>query len=127
MRGFRPERLAEQVKQVLIELLLYGVKDPRLADVSVSDVEVTRDLQLARVYYTVNGDEQERKDARKALEKATPFLRHNLADELEVRTVPDVKFIYDDSQERGRRIDDLLRQVGGVDEKSDDAGDSADD
>lgn len=126
MSGFRPQRLAEQINRILSELLLFGTKDPQLIDVTITDVEVTPDLQMARVFYTVNGDAQEKKDAKKALERATPFFRHTLGSELQVRVVPDVRFQYDESLDHGRRIDDLLRQIN-TEGTSNDPGDSADD
>ncbi len=123
--SFRPQRLAEQIHHVLSEILLGGVKDPSLLSVTFAGVEVTRDLQLARVYYTVLGDENDQKEAQVGLKRATPFLRRAIGDELQVRKVPDLRFIYDGSQAQGRRIDELLRQAREM--ENNDSEDSSDD
>ena len=111
MGGYRPQRLAEEVHQILVEVLMYGVKDPRVVDVTVTAVDVAPDLQLARVFYTVDGDAAERRQAAEGLKSVTPYLRHTLAEEVRLRQIPELRFIYDESLERGQRIDSLLRQA----------------
>lgn len=125
MGGYRPQRLAEEIHQILVEVLMYGVKDPRVVDVTVTAVEVSPDLQLARIFYTVDGDEAERRQAAAGLKHATPYLRHTLAEEVRIRQVPELRFIYDESLERGQRIDNLLKQVLPV-EPADDREDQDD-
>lgn len=111
MGGYRPQRLAEEIHQILVEILMYGVKDPRVVDVTVTAVDVAPDLQLARVFYTVDGDETDRRQAAAGLKHATPYLRHTLAEEVRIRQVPELRFIYDESLERGQRIETLLKQA----------------
>lgn len=122
MANFRAERLAEQIHQVLSGLLISGAKDPALALVTVTSVDVTRDLQLARVYYTVTGDDSDKKAAATGLKRASAFLRHALGEEIQVRLVPELRFNYDSSIEQGRKIEDLLRQARKM--ESDDQQDS---
>jgi ribosome-binding factor A len=92
-------------------LLLQGVKDPRLAGVTVTAVEVTKDLLLARVYFTVFEAEDEGKEAQAGLEHAKGFLRTQLAERVELRFVPDLIFAQDKSAQYGQRIDALLNQL----------------
>jgi ribosome-binding factor A len=100
-------------------LLLQGVKDPRLADVTITGVEVTKDLLLAHVYYTVLEAEDNGKEAQAGLEHAKGFLRTELAGRVELRFVPDLVFTRDRSAEYGQRIDALLDQLKASDPPDD--------
>ena len=92
-------------------MLMHGVKDPRVALVTVTGVDVTRDLRLARVYYTVTGDEQERLAAASGLQSSAAYIRRQLGQIMRLRYVPELRFETDQAVESGRRIDELLRQV----------------
>jgi ribosome-binding factor A len=91
--------------------LIKGLKDPRVGFVTVTGVEVTPDLHLARVYFTVFGDDKQRKDSQKGLQSAVPFLRRELAKRLRMRYVPDLLFQFDASLEYGNRIESLIRDI----------------
>jgi len=108
---FRPERVAEQLHKEISQLLMQGVKDPRVALVTVTGVDVTRDLRLARVYYTVTGDDLERKGAEEGLRSSAAYVRRQLGQIMRLRYVPEIRFEYDRAVASGRRIDELLRQV----------------
>jgi ribosome-binding factor A len=82
-----------------------------LASVTLTEVRVSPDLLLARIYYSVLGDENDKAEAAKGLESALSFLRTFLADRVQLRFVPELAFEYDASYEYGRRIDELLDQV----------------
>lgn len=90
---------------------MQGIKDPRIALVTVTGVDVTRDLRLARVYYTVTGDEEDRRGAEKGLRSSAAFIRRQLAQVMRLRYIPEIRFEYDRAVDSGRRIDELLRQV----------------
>jgi ribosome-binding factor A len=107
----RQRRVAELIHRELSLLLLLGVKDPRLASVTITDVEVTKDLLLARVYFTVFETKDSGKEALAGLEHAKGFLRTQLAERVELRFVPDLIFTWDKSAEYGQRIDALLDQL----------------
>jgi ribosome-binding factor A len=107
----RQRRVAELIHRELSTLLLQGVKDPRLAGVTITGVEVTKDLLLAHIYYSVFEAEDDGKEARAGLEHAKGFLRTQLAERVELRFVPDLIFDQDKSAEYGRRIDELLDQI----------------
>jgi ribosome-binding factor A len=87
------------------------VRDPRLASLTITGVEVTPDLMLARVHFTVLGEEDEEQEAVAALERAKGFLRSQLAARVQLRHMPELVFELDKSTEYGQRIDELLRQI----------------
>jgi ribosome-binding factor A len=100
-------------------LLLKGLKDPRVGFVTITGVSVTPDMHLARVHYTVYGDDKQRADTQKGLKSAVPFLRRELSRRMRIRYVPDLIFEFDKALEYGNRIDSLLRQLK-EDQSSDD-------
>jgi ribosome-binding factor A len=107
----RQRRVAELIHRELSLILLLGVKDPRLAGVTITDVEVTKDLLLARVYFTVLDAEDGGKEALAGLEHAKGFLRSQLAERIELRFMPDLIFSQDKSAQYGQRIDTLLDRL----------------
>ena len=108
----RPERVAETIKREMAEILAMRLRDPRLHGmISVTDVEVTRDLSLARVYVSVLGPAEERDRALEALAHSAGFVRHELAPRLDLREVPELRFLADTSIERGARVQELLRRI----------------
>lgn len=121
----RPHRVGEQLQKEISALLLKGLKDPRVGFVTITGVSVTPDMHLARVHYTVYGDETQRLDTQKGLKSAVPFIRRELSRRLRLRYVPELVFEFDKALEYGNRIDSLLRQLnadrtGNEDQSSDD-------
>lgn len=107
----RQKRLAELLKVELGTLLLREARDPRLVGVTVTGVEISPDLAHARVYINRVGDQAEKSDALEALSHAHGFLRHEIADRLDLRHVPTLSFRFDESIERGERILNILHQI----------------
>lgn len=107
-QGSRPERVGEQIRQELSQILTQQVHDPGIGFLTLSRVKVTPDLQLARVLYTVIGDEKQRKETQKALERALPYLRRQIASRVRLRRVPELQFFYDQSVEHQDRIEQIL-------------------
>ena len=106
----RSERVAGQLRRDLARLIKQEVKDPEVGFVSLSDVEVTRDLSHAKVFITVFEPEKA-KESLKALRRASTFLRLRLSQELRLRHVPELHFVHDDSVERGSHIDELISRA----------------
>ena len=106
----RSERVAGQLRRDLAKLIQQEIKDPQVGFVSVSDVEVTRDLAHAKVFVTVFQPEKAEASLQ-ALRRAAAFLRTRLGRELRLRHVPELHFIHDDSVEQGSRIDDLISKA----------------
>lgn len=107
----RQRRVSELIHRELSLLLMREVRDPRLSGITVTEVEITPDLLIAHVYFTVMGGADEKKEALAALEHAGGFLRTQLAGQVRLRFVPELVFELDRSAEYGRRIDELLAQV----------------
>lgn len=104
----RSRRIAEQVQRELTEVIRLELKDPRVGFVTITDVEVTPDHKLARVFYTLLGDEGRIEEAARGLAHAAGFLRTQLAHRFEMRSVPQLEFVYDASVERGSRLSQLI-------------------
>jgi len=107
----RAQRVGESIQQEISALLLRGLNDPRIGFVTITGVDVTPDLHLARVYFTVIGDEAARRNCAAGLKSATPFIRQQLGRQLRMRYTPDLLFHYDGSIDYGNRIETLLREI----------------
>jgi ribosome-binding factor A len=95
----------------ITDLLAREVHDPGIGFITVTDVQVTPDLQHARIYYTRLGDAKARRDTERALGRVTPFLRRQIGQRLRLKRVPDIEFHYDESIERRDRIEQLLQDI----------------
>lgn len=107
----RVNRVGEQMKKELSEIISRKIKDPRIGFVTVTDVEVTGDLQQAKVYITVLGDEQQREETLKGLAKAKGFIRTEIGSRIRLRKTPELIFEFDESIDYGNRIESLLDQI----------------
>jgi len=117
----RYHRVAEQIHKDISALLLQGVKDPRIGFVTITGVEVTPDLSLAKVFYTVMGDEQAKKQTQKGLQSAMGHIRRTIGANLKLRRVPELRFEYDSSLEYGNRMEDLFREIHEKEGEGDDS------
>ena len=111
MTTHRSERIADLVRHVLAGLLLKAVRDPRVGFVTVTDVKVSTDLKLARVFVSTLGDPTAREASVAALNHAAPFLKRALAKEVELRYIPDLRFFEDAAMEQGFRVETLLEEI----------------
>jgi len=109
--GNRPDRVAEAIRVELSHLLAKDVHDPGIGFITLTKVSVTPDLQLARVYYTTLGDEQAQKETGKALHRASPFLRRQIAQRVRLRRVPEIEFFYDKSVAQHDRVERILQDL----------------
>lgn len=107
----RVERIAEQIREELSQMLATEVRDPGVGLVTITRVKVTADLSLARAYWTVMAEGKERKDTAKALGRAAPYLRHLLSQRLTLRRVPEVVFQYDESVAAQDRIERIIQEL----------------
>jgi ribosome-binding factor A len=111
MASQRPSRVGEQIREDLSELLAREVHDPGIGFLTITRVEVTSDLQNARVYYTTLGDARARTETARALGRATPFLRRQLGSRLRLRRIPELQFFYDENVERLDRVERILQDL----------------
>jgi ribosome-binding factor A len=111
-QGYRPDRVGEQIREVLSEILTRGeAHDPGIGFITLTRVQVTSDLQIARVFYTSLGDPNARKETARALERATPFFRRQIAGRLRLRRAPEFEFRFDESIGHQDRIEQILRDL----------------
>jgi ribosome-binding factor A len=107
----RVERIAEQIREELSQMLATEVRDPGVGLVTVTRVKLTADLSLARVYWTALAEDKERKVTAKALGRTAPYLRHLLSQRLALRRVPEIVFQYDESVAAQDRIERIIQEL----------------
>ncbi|MFA5146354.1 MAG: 30S ribosome-binding factor RbfA [Candidatus Omnitrophota bacterium] len=107
----RPEKVQEALRQELSRIIHGELKDPRLGFLTITSVELTKDLRYAKVYFSVLGDIKNKKLALKGLNNAKGYIRNLVADRIKLRFVPELSFRIDDSFEKTREILDLLDRV----------------
>jgi ribosome-binding factor A len=109
----RPEQVAEAIRAILAEALVRGeVRDPRVGLVTISSVEVTRDLSVAKVMVAPHGDSEEELEAAvEGLKSAAGYLRRMVAQHLTTRSVPELRFVRDRGLEHAKRIGELLESL----------------
>ncbi len=112
MPNRRLVRLNEQFRREIAEILRRDVRDPRVGDVTVTAVEVTSDLWLARVYVSVPGDDKDRAEALEGLEAASSFIRRVLGGSLSIRRVPELRFVEDQMLAQANRVEEILQEIG---------------
>ncbi len=107
----RARRVGEQIQRDLAELIRSEVRDPRLGMVTVNHVDVSRDMSYAKVYITVMGEPESREVSLSILNKMAGYLRSQIGRRMKLRIIPELKFLYDESIDRGARIDSLLKNA----------------
>ena len=116
----RMKRINDRIKQVLSVVLISKIDDPRLAGVSVTDVKVDRELDYANIYVSSLNGAQSSREVIAGLNHARGYLKHEIAQEVDLRVMPRLRFFWDPTPERADRIDTLLAKLSEEDEKMDD-------
>jgi len=107
----RADRVSGLIQEILSNLLKKDIHDPRLHMATITNVKMSRDLKLARIYFSIYGDSNKREAAAKGFESARGFIKRSLARKLSLRYMPDLIFFYDDSFDYGSHIDELLKRI----------------
>lgn len=107
----RSSRVAEAIRNELSTLLISKVRDPKLTGVSISRVEVSDDLSLARIFFTVMGDKKDIREAGGGLERAKGFMRSHIARTLNLRFTPALQFRYDDVADKVAELDEIFQEI----------------
>ena len=107
----RMRRINDRVKEVLSVALLTKAEDPRLATVTVTDVKIDRELDFANIYVSALGGSEVKDEVIEALNHARGFLKFEIANEVELRVMPKLRFFWDPTPERAQRLDELLMQI----------------
>ncbi|NLY51440.1 MAG: 30S ribosome-binding factor RbfA [Firmicutes bacterium] len=106
----RVQRVREAIKQEASDIIR-KMKDPRVAFVTVTDAEVSRDLRHVKIFVSVLGDDDTKRAAMEGLERATGYIRSEIGQRIRLRHTPEIVFRWDESIERGARISQLLREL----------------
>ena len=107
----RADRVSGLIQEVLSDLLKKSIRDPRLKMTTITSVKMSRDLKLARIYFSIYGDSSKAQAAADGFVSARGFIKRSLAAKLSLRYMPDLKFFYDESFDYGSHIDELLRKI----------------
>ena len=113
----RAQRVADQIQRELADLLVNGIKDPRVGRVTLTQVDVSPDLSHATVHFTHLAGKEHAAEAVAALSRTTGFLRSELLHRLDLYSVPQLHFVYDDSIESGMRLSKLIDDAVAADKK----------
>ncbi len=107
----RSDRVGDLLLEMISQLLAREVNDPRIGSVTLTGAEVSKDLRHAKIYFRLLGAAEKKAEVLAGLKSATGFIRAKVARELKLRSVPTIEFVYDESQDKAQRIDELLKQV----------------
>jgi ribosome-binding factor A len=107
----RAERIAEQLREEVSQIISTEIADPGVGLVTVTRVKISPDLSLARVYWTIMGDDAERQRTEKALGRAAAYVRHLLSIRMSLRRSPEVQFVYDRSVAAQERVEEILQEL----------------
>jgi ribosome-binding factor A len=110
-QGSRPERVADQIRAEVSSMIARDLRDPGIGFITITRVQVSPDLQHARVYYTSLGDPAARKNTDRALERASPFMRRQIGQRLRLRRAPELEFSFDESIAHQDRVAQLLEEL----------------
>jgi len=123
----KQERMSGRIRVILSELVLREVADPRLAHITITDVELDPELLYARVYVNALGDEEREQEVMAGLERAKGFLRRELGQRVRLRKTPELHFMWDATLAHGERINELLASLDIPPAEAADADDDFDD
>ena len=104
------DRISSQMIKEISYILSMEVKDQDLKFVTITDCKVTNDLSYAKVYYTIL-DQTKIEESKKAFKNASGFIRKELTDRIDIRHIPELEFVYDESIEYGKKIEDKIKQI----------------
>ncbi len=109
--SIKQDRMAERIHMVLSQLLMREVSDPRLQSVTITEVKVDPEIMFARVYVNALGDEERKDEVMAGLDRASGFLRRELAQRLKIRSVPELRFVWDKTLQQADRVERLLNNL----------------
>lgn len=109
----RADRVADLIQVEISDIFLRRIRDPRIGALTITGVEVAEDLRTAKIFFVEMGKDVFDPETQKGLEKARSFIKRELGQRLQLRHVPDIFFMHDESFAYGNRIDGLLAKIGG--------------
>lgn len=124
MTRMRPERVQEAIRQEISRIAMGEIKDPRIGFITITKVELTRDLRHARIYFSVLGKKSDKNKALKGLNSAKGYIKGLIADRIKLRFTPEISFLIDESLEHTQHIYDILNSIEKPRKETDDDGES---
>jgi ribosome-binding factor A len=112
----RSDKVGEEIHKIISELLIKGLKDPRIGFLTITGVKMTPDLRQATVYFTVHGSDEEKRNNEAGLNSAKGYIRKEIGQALKMRFVPEIIFKYDTSLDYGQHIESILKEIGATDD-----------
>jgi ribosome-binding factor A len=122
----RAKRIADRIREELSVMLIHEIADPRVAGIFITDVEVDRELAFAQIFFSSLEGSERAEENLDGLSSAKGFIKHELADRIELRTFPDLRFYFDPTFERAERIEELFREIHQSDESTQDSSTNKD-
>lgn len=111
MQYKRKDRVGDQIRKEVSQIIQRELKDPGIGFVTITDVELSDDLRNAKIFFSVLGDEKKKLDSTQALERAVSFVQHEIGRKMRLKYIPKIRFIYDHSLEKGARIEKTLKEL----------------
>lgn|SRR5690554_963339 len=112
MAKYRAGRINEEMKKEISAIIMNGLKDPRItAMITITDVEVTSDLRYAKVYASIFGTEEQKEESLAGLKSSSGYIRREVGKKIQMRYVPELIIVVDDTIDRGMHIDELIRKA----------------
>ncbi len=113
----RVERVAELIKREMGKIMIADFKNQEVGFITITDVDLTADLKLAKIFFSVYGPPEKQKQTQKILEEATPFFRKEIAHRVQLRFVPQLRFYYDQTAEKAEHVFEILNKLKKEEEK----------
>lgn len=108
----RPERVGQEIQAAIADMLSRGeLRDPRIGFITITGVKVSPDLRVAKVYYSMIGSDEQRRETQAGLDAAKGYVRREVTSRVKLRVSPEIYFVFDESLREGDKIDRLLREV----------------
>lgn len=120
----RVERVAQQLKREISSIILQEIDDPRIGFLTVTNVKVSPDLRVAKVYYTILGDQGSLEKAKEGLESASPYIRRLIAQRMRLKFVPEIRFYPDEELDKRLRVERILDELRHEGEEEGQGGDT---
>lgn len=120
MQYQRKDRVGDLIKREISQIILQELKDPGIGFVTITGVDVSSDLKHAKIFYSVLGDENSKKESTAALKRAGGFIQHEIGKRLKLRYTPEIAFRFDESVEYGARIEGLIQKIHQEEETDED-------
>ena len=127
MSRMRPERVQEAIRQEISMIVMGQIKDPRIGFITITKVDLTKDLRYARIYFSVLGKNADKNKALKGLNSAKGYIKGLIAEKIKLRYMPEISFVIDNTLEHTQHIYEILNKISKPKEEADDGKDNRDD